>query len=158
MNYIYLKIPRFDGRKTLTFNAVVIIMASVAHIWLVAGRGFEMDSRTWLLLLGLVAGCNGLLRLVTERPVWWRQMRWLGVDLAGEGEERTVYHHAAEFVQRSDFTDIRESEAARRIQPYSDFQQDLDARLSQCHAFSNGRQAPMPELPELPLDEESERH
>ena len=66
----YLKIPRFDGRKTLAFNVLVILAVSAAHIWLMTGgNGPGLDDRTWLFLLGTVAGCNGLLRLVTERPV-----------------------------------------------------------------------------------------
>jgi len=66
--------------------------------------------------------------MVTERPVWWRQLSWSGLDLA-QGESETVYHKAAEFVERSDFTDVKEREAARRIQPYAEFSRDLDKRL-----------------------------
>jgi hypothetical protein len=139
----YLKIPRFDGRKTLAFNGLVILAASG---WLTAAytgfTGFGPVGETGLHALAAVAALNGLLRMVTERPVWWRQLSWYGLDLA-QGESETVYHKAAEFVKRSDFTDIRESAAVQRDAqhygtgfmqggkhvPLADFQRELDKRL-----------------------------
>src|SRR5690606_3132499 len=114
--------------KTLAFNGCVLIASCSAQIWLHTGGSPLPLSSAALWLIGLVAACNLVLRMVTERPVWWRQLSWSGLDLA-QGESETVYHKAAEFVERSDFTDVKEREAARRIQPYAEFSRDLDKRL-----------------------------
>jgi hypothetical protein len=182
----YLKIPRFDGRKTLAFNGLVFIAASG---WLTAAytgfTGFGPVGEAGLHALAAVAALNGLLRTVTERPVWWRQLSWaqmpadVTVDMDDEGDDnglqsfylessKTVYARAAEFVKRSDFTDIRESAAVQRDAqhygtgimqggkhvPLADFQRDLDERLCERRATTDWT---LPET-ELPLDEERERH
>lgn len=150
----YLKIPRFDGRKTIAFNGLVFIAASGGLAWSHTGGSPLPVSDTALYLLAAVAAVNGLLRLVTERPVWWRQVQWYGLDMAEEGAAETVYHRAAEFVP-----DEREMEAARRIIPYADFQRDLDKRLVDTREafdgqfYGNGPHV----LPELPLDADTER-
>lgn len=161
MNYVYLKIPRFDGRKTIAFNGLVFIAASGGLAWSHTGGSPLPVSDTALYLLAAVAAVNGILRLVTERPVWWRQVQWYGLDMA-EGESETVYHKAAELAP---------------IRDHADFQRDLDRQLCDTREkFSApvkpdgttdwcqiSRRKPIShdwlndELAELPLDADSER-
>jgi hypothetical protein len=170
MTHWYLKIPRFDGRKTLAFNGFILIASCSAQIWLVAGGSPLPLPKEAFAVMAVCAAVNCLLRMVTERPVWWRQLSWSGFDLA-QGESETVYHKASEFVASSDFTDWRESKAVHRDAqhygtgvmeggkhvPLANFYRDLDERLVDTReAFEGQFYGNGPHV--LPLDEERERH
>lgn len=155
----YLKIPRFDGRKTLAFNVLVFIAACGGLAWSVAGGSPLPVSDTALYLLAAVAAVNGLLRLVTERPVWWRQISWYVLDLAEEGADETVYHKAVDLEQaESRLQREHVPPQVKFITPHAghvELQRMLDSQL--CEARKQCGTDYQAQLSELPLDADSER-
>lgn len=181
MSYIYIKLPRFDGRKTLAFNGAVFIVASG---WLTAAysglTGFGPVGENGLYALAAVAALNGLLRVMTSRPVWWRQFdiwRYEELDpvISFDEPDGDVYAKAAEFVKDSDFTEHRDRAAqqARSIPlcavnvSNADFQADLDRQLVAASAMVDARAAETGEIGSeefirqvesvLPLDADQEK-
>ena len=106
MNYWYFKIPRFDGCKTLAFNGIVFGYAAGELFCSSVGLFTPLLPIIALWLIGLVAACNVVLRLLTDGPVRWKQAPWLCLDPAS-GESETVYARAADFISQSDFTDVK---------------------------------------------------
>lgn len=71
-DYFVIRIPRITGRKTLAVNGFAIVLA--AGMGAYAGLGND----AWLsgdaiAVLGIMAIVNLALRVVTDRPVSWRE-------------------------------------------------------------------------------------
>ena len=155
MSYVYIKLPRFDGCKTIAFNGFVLVVSLSGYIWLRTGGSALPVGETAFALLATVALANGVLRVFSDGPVWWRRIDW-AYDPA-EGESETVYHKAAEFVAGSDFTDCPAGKGN------AGFLHDLDRQLM---GARKERQGDLPGLngsfcdpgdaPELPLDADRE--
>jgi len=70
--YFNLRVPRFDRRKTLIFNGLVIAFACGCLLAVVAGVGRPLLGVEASLAIIAVAAANGLLRCLTCEPIFRR--------------------------------------------------------------------------------------